>query len=736
MNRKIIAPIAIVVMACIGMGVAPFVIHSLQDSEGTAGIDKIMGNVIDSLCDTTMDTVQDTASRDLMAECLRSEGFMAFETTLSESNHPQVIVYADMSKAYIFEKKTCFNGGLISLDGADLDVYLGEVVDLDGYSFSIMNTLRHEDVRDHAAVYECYLKFNLVSNTLTHEYVPLVASSGDEEAYRSEVLGIMDMSRGSLYSYDLGRFLFDDSGAGKPLHLQLHPLVRSMDFDSIRDNIATLANESLENLVYLDIATTVSCASGAIAAYLSSLNEATVTVGDHTYVVSELETIASELDDDHALVLADTLKIELALEPPVVVSDFVRFLTGIGCAVAVAASVALSFIPAVGPFLGAAVIGASTEIFMSTVLSGNVPDLGRTLMSAVVGALCVIPGVGLIGGSIIGGLGEGLLAALNGASVGEALTAFAIGSAMGLLLGGLAKGASTLTHKIGGGHVTTVAAKEKIVPVEDITPRSKAAAEVIEKNTPATKTKSAETPDFDPVREPAKFETYKREIYGYQKVEELPSVKVLSNFEHGIGKWSGEPGNSVFILEKSHHTYKQLREIFDAYGVKGDGIRYVNGNPSFGSFAKLRINGDIIDTSVVIPDMKPDIKVKLPDGRIKTISGRDFNQAYKNTNNHAWDVPVLDSDSSNYYQADRALAAKIGATADQVRAMRETNGLTWHEVSDGLTMELIPTAVHDAFKHCGGVSQMKGFYNSGQIERDFQSIIQMKFKEGGELVGF
>ena len=33
--------------------------------------------------------------------------------------------------------------------------------------------------------------------------------------------------------------------------------------------------------------------------------------------------------------------------------------------------------------------------------------------------------------------------------------------------------------------------------------------------------------------------------------------------------------------------------------------------------------------------------------------------------------------------------------------------IAWHECADGKTMQLVPTAIHDACRHSGGVSTMR-----------------------------
>ena len=79
---------------------------------------------------------------------------------------------------------------------------------------------------------------------------------------------------------------------------------------------------------------------------------------------------------------------------------------------------------------------------------------------------------------------------------------------------------------------------------------------------------------------------------------------------------------------------------------------------------------------------------------------------------------------SNYSQADEALAAKISAdtgttvTAAEIENYRKNNRLTWHEVEDRETMQLVPRDIHDSARHRGGVSQAKYEMGWGDVSID------------------
>jgi hypothetical protein len=64
------------------------------------------------------------------------------------------------------------------------------------------------------------------------------------------------------------------------------------------------------------------------------------------------------------------------------------------------------------------------------------------------------------------------------------------------------------------------------------------------------------------------------------------------------------------------------------------------------------------------------------------------------------------SRSRNFARADTALAAQLGVAPKEVRRLREEQKLTWHEVEDLKTMQLVPTRVNQ-LQHLGGVGEIK-----------------------------
>lgn len=128
--------------------------------------------------------------------------------------------------------------------------------------------------------------------------------------------------------------------------------------------------------------------------------------------------------------------------------------------------------------------------------------------------------------------------------------------------------------------------------------------------------------------------------------------------EGNRGKWSGERGESDFILDEP---------IVRPDGTKITQITYENAVPDFSPYQEAQVD---------IPRM---------------------------TGNRA----------QNFGQADQALAeywthikqeGKIW-TSNDVEVYRRSNNFTWHEMSNMNSMQLVPSEVNQTFTHCGGVAE-------------------------------
>lgn len=131
------------------------------------------------------------------------------------------------------------------------------------------------------------------------------------------------------------------------------------------------------------------------------------------------------------------------------------------------------------------------------------------------------------------------------------------------------------------------------------------------------------------------------------------------------GHWSGDRGESEYIYDRS----KTIRISEDRYVTveAGTKVTYHNCVPDFSPYQEAQ---------VTIPSM-------------------------------------TNSRSHNFNQADKALAELWTKnqyngrswTAQQVKAYRTSNGLTWHEMNNMESMQLVPTKINAGFGHLGGVAE-------------------------------
>ena len=131
------------------------------------------------------------------------------------------------------------------------------------------------------------------------------------------------------------------------------------------------------------------------------------------------------------------------------------------------------------------------------------------------------------------------------------------------------------------------------------------------------------------------------------------------------GHWSGDRGESEYIYDRS----KTIRISEDRYVTveAGTKVTYRNCVPDFSPYQEAQ---------VTIPSM-------------------------------------TNSRLHNFNQADKALAELWTKTqyngrswtAQQVKAYRTSNGLTWHEMNNMESMQLVPTEVNAGFGHLGGVAE-------------------------------
>lgn len=127
------------------------------------------------------------------------------------------------------------------------------------------------------------------------------------------------------------------------------------------------------------------------------------------------------------------------------------------------------------------------------------------------------------------------------------------------------------------------------------------------------------------------------------------------------GKWTGDPGESEFILDEPI-TLKN--------GTKITSVNYWNGVPDFSPYAVA------------------EVKISnMTDKRLGT--GGNYEQA--------------NTALTKYWSRVKYQGKKW--TAREVETYRKANNLTWHEMSNMEYMQLVPTEVNSTFTHYGGVAE-------------------------------
>jgi len=68
---------------------------------------------------------------------------------------------------------------------------------------------------------------------------------------------------------------------------------------------------------------------------------------------------------------------------------------------------------------------------------------------------------------------------------------------------------------------------------------------------------------------------------------------------------------------------------------------------------------------------------------------------------------MTSSRRDNFAIGDELLARQWNVATKEVTDYRVSNNLTWHEMNDVKTMQLVPTEINSFFDHLGGVSEAK-----------------------------
>lgn len=165
-----------------------------------------------------------------------------------------------------------------------------------------------------------------------------------------------------------------------------------------------------------------------------------------------------------------------------------------------------------------------------------------------------------------------------------------------------------------------------------------------------------------------------------------------SSYKERISQTPGENNTLVEFKNKelrgeSKCTLKpppdeELQKIFDKAGI--DGIVYRNGVPDFSPVSKLELDG-----------------IDMTNGRTGAKG------TYAQANNRFADMLNKPTESAAKLAAEFGISPKNGKkfTASDISRYMADNKLTWHELNDLSTVQMVPTKVNSTFGHLGGISE-------------------------------
>ena len=161
---------------------------------------------------------------------------------------------------------------------------------------------------------------------------------------------------------------------------------------------------------------------------------------------------------------------------------------------------------------------------------------------------------------------------------------------------------------------------------------------------------------------------------------QLYSDRGRKNIPTSGGRWSGEAGDSVWIPDDqivppdkgySNMQHKTWGQIKRENGISG--IRFSDGRVDFSPVTKYAV--------------KFDWEKELGGVGIRYL--------------------VQTGDRQYLHEAAFSkLAAKLGKSIEEVKQLKESRNLVWHEEPDCETLQLVVREVHDNIRHFGGIAML------------------------------
>lgn len=389
------------------------------------------------------------------------------------------IGYSDYSECYSNEDetKTIFTAGFLPYYGEEMipdeEFESGlELHDMDyvDETSSFVWTYKSDSYMNHCVVYGQYLTYGV------NEFGQIDYHTEDY------VAGYCNEELGSLYSYDAGRFVFENQ-VGEAVPLTGVSLFSQIDYGELEAEINHFLETQDKNMVVMDIESAASFAQEAVEAYLLGMQEETF-LG---YDVKSLLAEAEKLDPTECYRITNEGLMTLTIEPIYKggESTLVKWLIGSACIIVTAVGMVSSMVFIECPPLSAlsgAVTGLAIEIFMQVVISNETLDeldWKQVALAATAGALS-----GLLGpyvyattsgagyffadsalDGLIGGMEKTVGAWMNGEDGVDIAKSFGMGVALGFGLSAAFKGVGAAIGKLSSRVAPSLAkTAEKLFP--------------------------------------------------------------------------------------------------------------------------------------------------------------------------------------------------------------------------------------------------------------------------------
>jgi len=327
-------------------------------------------------------------------------------------------------------------------------------------------------------------------------------------------------------------------------------------------------------------------------------------------------------------------------------------------------------------------IGSGVIVTVVILKKAGLPDPVASIVTAAADEAVKFAGAGAAGGSLFGGL-TGATNAIDETGRTSAVIGFATAT-VGLILS--AVGLVTVIPS-GGSSGMSVAAGIKLV-IAGVSVLAGTAGTVTAGYNAVKTFQATDAANID------------WENIDWQKVGASSAQKAIENAADGY-MWGSIIG-VVYGGAEGYDFYHKYNTPYTQYNAR------LMQTPKDGHSGKW--SGDRGESDFIL-----DEPIELPDGtKVTKVTYRNAVPDFSPYQQAQVTIPHMsNSRSKNFAQADKALAehwTKIqhngkSWTQSQVEAYRTSNNLTWHEMSNMQSMQLVPRQVNLTFTHFGGVAE-------------------------------